>query len=119
MKPGAFQYTWNWSTFRACLEHLSLQSKQLSEKGKVWVVIREDKNLSRAKGDGRFSDDPDGGSGRTARSVAREVAESIPCLILVRENGDAQNGWRDTPFWWPILMSPSKTEASIFAEDTV
>jgi len=112
-------YTWNWSTFRACLEHLSLQSKQLSEKGKVWVVIREDKNLSRAKGDGRFSDDPDGGSGRTARSVAREVAESIPCLILVRENGDAQNGWRDTPFWWPILMSPSKTEASIFAEDTV
>jgi len=112
-------YPWNWNTFKASLEHLSIRSKKPDEQGKVWLVIREGKNLSRTKENGRFSDDPDGGSGRTARTVAREIAVNTPCLMLIKENGEENNGWRNTPFWWPILMNPERTEASIFAEDTV
>ena len=113
------QYAFSWNTFIASLEHLSQNTKNSDNTGKVWLVIREGKNLSRIKKDGSFSDDPDGGTGRTARTVAREVAIDIPCLTLIRQNGKKENNWRDTPFWWPIIMNPLNTEVSIFAEETI
>ena len=112
-------YPWIWRTFKASLEHLSHNSRAPHEKDKVWVVIREDQNMARTKADGRFSDDPDGGSGRTARTIAREISENTPCLMLIRENGEQSKGWHNAPFWWPVLMNPLRTDPLIFAEDTV
>ena len=82
-------------------------------------MVKKNMNLSRHKDDGRVSDDPDGGSGRSARSVAKECAIDIPALMLIRQNGSKDEGWRDTPFWWPVLMNPQNTEAVIFAEETI
>lgn len=112
------QYRFSWRTFNASMEHLSKNSKRVEQRDKLWVVIRKNRNLSRFKKDGSFSDDPDGGSGRTARTIAREIAIDIPCLTLIKQNGLEENGWLNTPFWWPILLNPKNTETSIFAEDT-
>ncbi len=112
-------YAWSWSTFRSSMEYLSVNSKNIEQRGKVWIVIRKNMNLSRHKNDGRISDDPDGGSGKSVRSVARDIAQDIPALMLIRQNGDKDSGWRDTPFWWPVLMNPENTEAVIFAEKTI
>lgn len=113
-------YPFNWKTFISSIEHLSLNSKNEDMQGKVFIIVREGRNLSRTKDDGRFSDDPDGGSSeKTARSLARKVAEDIPCLIFTKQNGKKSAGWRDCPFWWPVLINPKNTEASIFAEETI
>ncbi|MCH7597653.1 hypothetical protein IID27_01250, partial [Patescibacteria group bacterium] len=112
-------YPWSWSTLKSSLEHLSKKCQNEEDRGMVWVVIKENMNLSRLKADGRLSDDPDGGSGRSARSIALDVAIDSPALILVRENGDKNSGWKDTPFWWPILVNPENMEAVVFAEVTI
>ena len=114
-------YNWSWNTFESSIEYLSMNSKNPTQRGKVWIILRKDMNMSRFKNDGRVSDDPDGGSGSSAsRSVAKSVAQDIPALILTRQNGNKdKNGWRDTPFWWPILINPLNTEAVVFAEEII
>ena len=38
---------------------------------------------------------------------------------IIKANGKKENNWRDTPFWWPIMMNPRNTEVTIYAEDTI
>lgn len=112
-------YEWDVKAHKASLEHLSKNSLDASQKGKVWVVIRTDSNINRQKADGRFSDGPDGGSGETARTVAIRIAEDIPALILIRVNGNESEGWKGSAFWWPIVVAPKNTLPTIFASETV
>lgn len=112
-------YEWDIKAHKASLEHLSKNSADESQRGKVWVVVRDDSNISRKKLDGRFSDGPDGGSGETAGTVAKRIAENIPALILIRVNGDELQGWKGSPFWWPVVMAPKNTYPAIFASDTI
>lgn len=110
-------YPFNWKTFKASMEHLSLHSKSSGERGKVWVLIRKDRNTVRTRGDGRYSDAPDTSTGD--RVLAKQAAINTPILMLFRQNGSKDEGWRDTPFWWPVLMSPQNTEIAVFAEETI
>ena len=91
----------------------------MSQQGKVWVVIRTDSNISRQKSDGRFADDVGSGTGETALVVARKIADDIPVLILVRQNGKEDQGWKGSPFWWPVIIAPKNTHTAIFASDTI
>lgn len=110
-------YSFNWKTFKASLEHLSLQSRNNSETGKVWVLIGKERNLSRFKEDGTFSDAPDGS--KTDDAVAKKVAIDTPSLMLFCQNGKKDKGWKDAEFWWPVLMTPHNTEVTVFAEETI
>jgi len=49
--------------------------------------------------------------------IAKEFAEDIPILILLRENGLEDNGWRDSPFYWPVIITPKHTHITIFSSD--
>lgn len=112
-------YEWDVKAHKASLEHLSKNSLNASQKGKVWVVIRTDSNIARQKADGRFADDVGSGTGETALVTARNIAEDIPALILVRQNGKEENGWRGSAFWWPVIIAPKNTLPTIFASETV
>ena len=112
-------YKWDLKAHKASLEHLSKNSVSTSQRNQVGVVIRTDSNISRQRSDGRFSDDPDGGRGEVARTVAVRVGEYIPILMLIRVNGAEENGWRNSPFWWPIIMVPKNTHTTIFASDII
>lgn len=112
-------YGWDIKAHKASLEHLSKSSDNESQRSKVWLVVRTDSNISRKKTDGRFADDVGSGTGETALSVARKIAEDIPALILVRQNGKEEHGWRGSPFWWPVIIAPKNTHPTIFATDTV
>src|SRR3989344_1011172 len=112
-------YGWDIKAHKASLEHLSKNSLDDSQKGKVWVVIRTDSNISRKKADGRFADDVGSGTGETALVVARKIAEDVPALILVRQNGKEEQGWMGSPFWWPVIIAPKNTLPTIFASETI
>ena len=117
---GEDGYDWDMKSHIASLEYLSKASPNPEERGKVWVVVRQDSQVSRKKLDGRFSNDPDGGSsGETARVMAKKVAVNIPALVLIRVNGDTEAGWKGSPFWWPIIMAPQSTHPTVFASDTI
>lgn len=110
---------WDFKSFDSSLEYLSVNSPTYP--GKVWVVIRKDRNISRIrKGSGRFEDAPDTPKGeRSELRVARELAIDTPALILLRQNGHVENGWRGSPFWWPVLIAPASTPPVVFAHETI
>lgn len=110
-------YPFSWKTFKASLEHLSLHSQNSDEQGKVWILVRRDRNMSRIKADGSVSNQPD--NPETDQPVAIKYAINTPMLILLKQNGSKEGNWRDTPFWWPVLWPPQNTEVTIFAEETI
>ena len=112
-------YEWDIKAHKAALEYLSKNSMSISQRGIVGVVIRTNSNISRLRQCDRFSDDPDGGSGETARTVAVRIAENIPVLILIRANGAEEQGWKGSPFWWPIIVPPQNMRTTIFAGETM
>jgi len=110
-------FKWDTKAFKASMEYLSKNSTNLEHKGKIWCLIRRDRNLSRIKADGTFSDAPD--TTTTEGTVAKQAAKDIPILMLFRQNGLEEQGWRGSPFWWPVLMAPENTRTVIFASDSV
>ena len=83
---------------------------------KVHLLVRRNRNLSRYRAkEQRFSNDP---LSYQDRPRAEELAQSAPVLALVRQNGSSSDGWRDTPFWWPILVPPARAKPMIFASRT-
>lgn len=110
-------YSFNWKTFKASLEHLSLHSRNTSETGKVWILVRKGRNAKRIREGGRPENAPD--TPQREGVIVKRVSVDTPSLMLLRQNGTKEDGWRDAEFWWPVLMTPQNTEVTIFAEETV
>lgn len=109
-------YYSNFKEHKASLEHLSKNSSSNSYRDKVWVLIRRDRNISRIKpSDKIFSYTPD--NPEIDQKPAKDLAIDIPTLILIRENGKEEDGWRGSPFWWPVIIAPQNTHITIFASD--
>jgi Z1 domain len=99
----------------AALEHLSRTCKKVELQGKVWLVAATDRNVARYREEGRFSNAPDT---KQQSDLARTKAEDIPVLMLMRQNGEEEKGWRDLPFWWPVIVTPRMAVTSVFATAT-
>ncbi|MBQ5962928.1 Z1 domain-containing protein [Massilia sp. ZL223] len=99
----------------AALEHLSRTSNDKDLRGKVWLITATDRNVSRFREEGRFSNSPDT---KQQSDAARLQAQDVPVLMLLRQNGDQAKGWRDLAFWWPVIVTPKTAVTSIFASDT-
>jgi len=97
----------------AALEHLSRACKKSSVKGKVWLMVEKDRGMRRYREEGRFSNAPD----TKQQALARSKAENIPTLMLLRQNGEEDKGWRGLPFWWPVIVTPRLATTAIFATD--
>lgn len=109
---------WDVNSYLASLEFLSKQSPQ---EEKVWLIVRRNRNISRIRESSqRYEDAPDTPRGENSElKVARNLAKEVPALILLRENGKQEKGWRDSPFWWPVLVTPASTPPVIFANETI
>jgi hypothetical protein len=100
--------------YAAALEHLSRISKNSEQSGKVLLITARDRNVARYREQGRFSNAPDT---KQQQEEAGERAKDIPVLELLRQNGTESQGWRDLPFWWPVVIVPIAAVTSIFATD--
>lgn len=74
-------------------------------------------NASRFRKDDptKFMTAPD--TGRTDLKLARESAIDKPVIILLREEGTTEQGWRGTPFYWPVLVAQQNIQCSYFTLD--
>ena len=113
------EYEFEWNAARAALAYMSTSSGNLNQRGSVWCLVREDRNASRLIGGPRqaFFDSPD--TSQREGVIARERAIDIPMLMLFRQNGAEEKGWRGTPFYWPVIVAPEKVKTAIFALETM
>jgi hypothetical protein len=98
----------------AALEHLSRACKNAALQNKVWLLTATGRNIARYRTEGRFSDNPD--TKQQADILAPKVGDT-PALMLLRQNGEEDKGWRGLPFWWPVIVTPRSAVTSIFAND--
>ena len=99
----------------AALDHLSRTAKTKSRQGKVWLLAVTDRNVSRYREEGRFSNGPDT---KQQADVLGAKTSDIPALMLFRQNGEESKHWRGLPFWWPVIVTPSTAVTSIFTAST-
>lgn len=111
-------YDFDWDAARAALAYMSNASARSHKRGLVWCLVRQNRNLSRQPtvGHAVYSDSPD--TTRTEGDVARNVAIDTPMLMLIKQNGSEENGWRGTPFYWPVIWAPQNVQTAIFAHET-
>lgn len=87
---------WEVNDMVGCIEYATQKTN-----GKLYCLHRTDRNLKRVRQDGAFIDAPE--DGRTDLQPAREKCTTMPVLMLFKENGTEEQGWRGTPFYWPTL----------------
>lgn len=111
-------YGWDLSTVQTILDYASktLVADKAHEGG-IWCIVGRERRLRRIKKDGSYSDAPDTPRGET--TIARNYAKDIPAIILLRQEGLEEDGWRGTPFWWPVIVLPANLHTTIFATRTI
>ena len=104
---------------KASLEYLSRNSKSDSLKGKCFCLVRSNRDISRIKPKEHiFSYTPD--NPEFDQKPAKEIAIDIPVILFIRENGNEErDGWKGSPFWWPVILTPKNTLTTIFASETI
>ncbi len=101
---------WDLDTFVDILKYTSSHDNQVN------VFTRDNRNASRYKSNGNaFTDAPD--DGRLDLRPARRMAIDKPVLMLLRQNGNINNGWRSEAFYWPVLLAPSNMQTCIYTEE--
>ncbi len=113
--PG-YEDRWDPAEYKAILKHLSDNSPDPAQKGKVLLLVRTGRNLNRlikSTSHAEFADAPD--TTRTEGNIARVAAINIPVLMMIRQNGAEAQEWRGCPFWWPIILTPATTRTTLFA----
>jgi hypothetical protein len=112
-------YDFDWEAARAALSYMSHASARPQHRGYVWCLVRDNRNISRQVASGShavYSDAPD--TTRSEGDVARRVAIDMPMLMLIKQNGAEAQGWRGTPFYWPVIWAPQNIQTAIFAHET-
>ena len=110
-------YEWDIQAFKASMEYLSKMQQKQENMGQIWCLVRRDRNASRYRPQARrFVDNPDT---ETDLTTAKRIAEDIPTLMLLRQNGLDEQGWRGAPFWWPVLVIPLNIRTVIFASKLI
>lgn len=112
-----YEDRWDVEEYKAILKHLSQTAQTQANKGRVFLIVRTGRNLSRKVSPGsnaEFADSPEG-SGKEI-DLARKTATDIPVLWLIRQNGAEEQDWRGCPFWWPVIITPANTRPTLFAQ---
>lgn len=89
--------------------------------GKVLVLHRTNRNMTRLRANGGYIDAPD--DGRTDTRPSRDKAVNRPVVMLLRQEGKkvfdpvaCQNiGWNNAPFYWPVLMTQQNINPVMYA----
>ncbi len=113
-------YNWDVKAYLSSIKYFSMNVKNKEHKGKIWVIPRLNRNIAKFTGKGTYTDAPDTPRAKNSElTVAKQVAEDIPALIILRENGDIDSGWRGSAFWWPVLVIPKNADTVIFSAENL
>lgn len=43
------------------------------------------------------------------------MAKVEPTLMLMKQNGLLENGWKGAKFYWPVLISPENINTAVYS----
>ena len=79
--------------------------------------VQEKRDLPRFQANGEPMDAPFSGKSRTGSDYGYCIQQiglsNKPVLMLLRQNGTAE-GWKDAPFYWPVLINPAFQRPLLF-----
>jgi hypothetical protein len=111
----------DWGMARSALTHLSVQLVQPSSRGEVWVWAATGRRASRRPASENshvaYIETPD--SKKTEGQMAVKYAIDHPIVFFLRQDGLAAQGWRDTPFYWPVIRAQANAPTAIFTAETI
>jgi hypothetical protein len=98
---------------RSAIEYYSRIAAPDSARGFCYLLAETGREISRIRPGGRFSNAP---HTKQQERILHTLPERLPIIMLFRQKGDeAKGGWRDAPFWWPVLFPPLGSAPAIFA----
>ena len=109
-------YDFDWNSYRAAIEYYSKIIAPRPEAGNVYLLAATDRSIVRQREGGRFSNAPDT---KQQASLVQTAALNLPAIVLLRQNGEKEQGWGGYPFWWPVLFAPLNSNASVFASSVL
>lgn len=105
-KWGNYGFEWDVNDMIGLLEYSCKNSD------KIMCMVRTNMNMSRIRVNGKFVDAPE--TGRTDLVKARSVAIDRPAIMFFREEGTVEQGWRGTPFYWPVAVASQTIKPVVF-----
>lgn len=97
-------------------EMISVLEWALDQNQELICLHREGRDMSRLRANGAFVDAPDDGHSDIAPSRRRAI--DLPVLMLIKENGEEKQGWRGTPFYWPVLLIQKNVRPAIYGRES-
>lgn len=85
-------------------------------KEKVNIYCGTNRNISRLRETSRYYSDMPFNRDNDLRQ-AKEMAKTEPTLMLMKQNGHADNGWRDAEFYWPVLVTPENVGTAVYTSE--
>lgn len=110
-------YAFDWGSVHSAIDFLAGRSK---DPDNIWCLWLADRNNRRLAGEGshtKYVATPDTAS--SEGKVARQTAQDSPMLMLFRQNGEEERGWKGAPFYWPLVWAPANTPVAIYANTTI
>ncbi|MCE4956061.1 Z1 domain-containing protein [Macrococcoides caseolyticum] len=109
-------YSFEQETYIAILNYLSKRPSHYN--GHVWIITRDNRNISRYRMDNeRFSDRPDNGQDELKASY--QIGTTHPTIMLLRQNGAVEQGWKGAPFYWPVIVAPTKMNTVVYEGNSI
>lgn len=102
----------DWKAMRGAIEYYSRIAAPEVDRGKCWLLAETNRSITRIRPGGRFSNAP---HTKQQEVIVQQKRDRLPILMLFRQNGEEDKGWRDTPFWWPVLFPPVRSVPAVFA----
>lgn len=94
------------------IKYLSKTTEQLH------VYCVDNRNISRFKNSGLYySDAPYTGS--SDLKASRKIAVNQPTLMLFKQNGKEELGWKGAEFYWPVLVVQKQVSAAVYTSELI
>lgn len=102
---------WNLSPFIKAIQ-IGLDKHKTKD---VIIYYKTDREAAREKQKSTFYDAPD--DGKTDLPKSRALAQKGPVLMLLKQKGKEEDGWRNAPFYWPVLVMPELMPNYVYTEE--
>ena len=85
-------------------------------KEEINVFCAVNRNMSRLRKTSRYYSDMPYNRDKDLKT-AKEMAKEIPTIMLMKQNGKKEKGWKDGDFYWPILVVQNNINTAVYTSE--
>lgn len=86
--------------------------------GYVNIYCGVNRNIRRLRKTSRYYSDMPYNIDNDLRK-SKEMATKEPTLMLMKQNGKEELGWRGTEFYWPVLLTPKMVDTAVYTSEII